>query len=431
MPYITDCYAREILDSRGNPTVEVEISLESGIRGRASVPSGASTGSHEALEIRDKDNSRYLGKGVLKAIKNINEKIAPEILGYDSREQLLIDKKLIELDGTQTKSKLGANAILGVSLACLKAASLYLDVPLYRYMGGVYTPLLPVPFMNILNGGVHANWSIDFQEILICPIGAPSFHEALRMGSEVFHKLGQILQGKNLSIGVGDEGGYMPSLKSNSEALDLVVQAITEAGFVSGKDIYIAIDAASSEFYDVKTRKYILKNEKKVLTPVEMVSYFESLVARYPIISIEDPLQEDDWTNWNLITKKLGSKVQIVGDDLFVTNNDRLQKGITNGCANAILIKMNQIGTVSETLQTIDLATRNHYQCMISHRSGETEDTTIADLAVATRSLEIKTGSMSRTERICKYNQLLRIEDDLRDNAKYAGETLLKMLYTK
>jgi enolase len=426
MPYITDVYAREILDSRGNPTVEVEVTTESGAIGRASVPSGASTGTHEALELRDKDNSRYLGLGVNQAVKNVNEKIAPEIIGYDCREQMLIDKEMIDLDGTANKSKLGANAILAVSLACSHAAAKFYDTSLYHYLGGIYTPHLPVPFMNIFNGGAHGNWNMDFQEIMIVPAGAKTFKEALQMGSEIFHTLGSLLKEKGMDTGVGDEGGYKPSVGSNQAALDLVVDAISKAGYTAGKDVFLALDVASSEFFDEKNKKYILKKEQKVMDNKEMITYLEHLVDTYPIISIEDGLSEDDWIGWQMLTKRIGTRVQLVGDDLFVTDTKRLQKGIEMKVANAILIKINQIGSLSETMQTIEIAKNAGYQFMISHRSGETEDTTIADLAVATNALEIKTGSLSRTDRLAKYNQLLRIEDELGSSAIYSGKELLK-----
>lgn len=421
MPYITEVYAREVLDSRGNPTVEVEVVTESGAFGRAIVPSGASTGEHEAVELRDGDKNRYLGKGVLKAVENVNEIIYPEIVGYDVTQQLLIDKKLIELDGTPNKGKLGANAILAVSMACAKAAADYYGIPLYNYFGGFSAHQLPTPMMNILNGGAHADWCIDIQEIMVMPVGAPTFREALRMGAEVFHNLKKVLKAKGCNTAVGDEGGYAPKLSSNEEALASVIEAIKNAGYVPGKDVYLAMDVASSEFYNPETNKYDLKSEGKSLTAEEMVEFYEGLVAKYPIISIEDGLDENDWDGWKVLTKRLGKKVQLVGDDLFVTNTERLAKGISLGVANAILIKVNQIGTLSETFAAIEMAKRAGYTAVVSHRSGESEDTTIADIAVALNAGQIKTGSASRTDRIAKYNQLLRIEDELGEAATYEG----------
>ncbi len=421
MPYITEVYAREVLDSRGNPTVEVEVVTESGAFGRAIVPSGASTGEHEAVELRDGDKNRYLGKGVLKAVENVNEIIYPEIVGYDVTQQLLIDKKLIELDGTPNKGKLGANAILAVSMACAKAAADYYGIPLYNYFGGFSAHQLPTPMMNILNGGAHADWCIDIQEIMVMPVGAPTFREALRMGAEVFHNLKKVLKAKGCNTAVGDEGGYAPILSSNEEALACVIEAIKNAGYVPGKDVYLAMDVASSEFYNPETNKYDLKSEGKSLTAEEMVEFYEDLVAKYPIISIEDGLDENDWDGWKVLTKRLGKKVQLVGDDLFVTNTERLAKGISLGVANAILIKVNQIGTLSETFAAIEMAKRAGYTAVVSHRSGESEDTTIADIAVALNAGQIKTGSASRTDRIAKYNQLLRIEDELGEAATYEG----------
>lgn len=421
MPYITEVYAREVLDSRGNPTVEVEVVTESGAFGRAIVPSGASTGEHEAVELRDGDKNRYLGKGVLKAVENVNEIIYPEIVGYDVTQQLLIDKKLIELDGTPNKGKLGANAILAVSMACAKAAADYYGIPLYNYFGGFSAHQLPTPMMNILNGGAHADWCIDIQEIMVMPVGAPTFREALRMGAEVFHNLKKVLKAKGCNTAVGDEGGYAPKLSSNEEALASVIEAIKNAGYVPGKDVYLAMDVASSEFYNPETNKYDLKSEGKSLTAEEMVEFYEGLVAKYPIISIEDGLDENDWDGWKVLTKRLGKKVQLVGDDLFVTNTERLAKGISLGVANAILIKVNQIGTLSETFAAIEMAKRAGYTAVVSHRSGESEDTTIADIAVALNAGQIKTGSASRTDRIAKYNQLLRIEDELGEAASYEG----------
>lgn len=421
MPYIVDVYAREVLDSRGNPTVEVEVTTESGAFGRSIVPSGASTGEHEAVELRDNDQNRYLGKGVLKAVENVNEIIAPEILGYDVTDQLLIDKMMIELDGTHNKSKLGANAILAVSIAVAKAAANYYDIPLYRYFGGFSAHQLPTPMMNILNGGAHADWCIDIQEIMIMPVGAKTFKDALRMGAEVFHSLKSVLKCKNCNTAVGDEGGYAPKLESNEAALEAVMEAIKKAGYEPGKDVLLAMDVASSEFYNKATKKYVLKSEKKELTAEEMVSFYEQLVKKYPIISIEDGLDENDWEGWKVLTKRLGKKVQLVGDDLFVTNPKRLSRGIEQGVANSILIKVNQIGTLTETFEAVEMAKRAGYTAIISHRSGESEDTTIADIAVALNAGQIKTGSMSRTDRIAKYNQLLRIEDELGDAAVYDG----------
>lgn len=424
MSFILDIYAREVLDSRGNPTVEVEITTDSGIVGRAMVPSGASTGVHEAVELRDKDKKRYLGKGVLNAVKNVNEIIAPALEGLEITNQLAIDKALIELDGTKNKSKLGANAILAVSMAAARAASNELNVPLYRYIGGVNAKTLPVPMMNILNGGEHADNNVDIQEFMVMPLGAKTFKEALRMGTEVFHNLKTVLKEKGYSTSVGDEGGFAPNLNSNEQALQTIIEAIERAGYVAGKDIFLALDVASSEMYE--NGIYNFKGESKKYTSEQLVQYYETLVEKYPIISIEDGLAEDDWEGWKLLTNKLKNKIQLVGDDLFVTNKERLSKGIENNVANSILIKLNQIGTITETLDTIEMAKTHGYTCVISHRSGETEDTTIADLAVAVNAGEIKTGSASRTDRICKYNQLLRIEDQLLDTFEFLG---LKALY--
>lgn len=424
MSLILDIYAREVLDSRGNPTVEVEITTDSGIVGRAMVPSGASTGVHEAVELRDKDKKRYLGKGVLNAVKNVNEIIAPALEGFEITDQLAIDKALIELDGTKNKSKLGANAILAVSMAAARAASNELNVPLYRYIGGVNAKTLPVPMMNILNGGEHADNNVDIQEFMVMPLGAKTFKEALRMGTEVFHNLKTVLKEKGYSTSVGDEGGFAPNLNSNEQALQTIIEAIERAGYVAGKDIFLALDVASSEMYE--NGIYNFKGESKKYTSEQLVQYYETLVEKYPIISIEDGLAEDDWEGWKLLTNKLKNKIQLVGDDLFVTNKERLSKGIENNVANSILIKLNQIGTITETLDTIEMAKTHGYTCVISHRSGETEDTTIADLAVAVNAGEIKTGSASRTDRICKYNQLLRIEDQLLDTFEFLG---LKALY--
>ena len=421
MPYIVDVYAREVLDSRGNPTVEVEVTTESGFCGRAIVPSGASTGEYEAVELRDHNEKRFLGKGVLKAVENVNNVIAPEIIGYDVTSQMTIDEVMIQLDGTPNKEKLGANAILAVSLAVAKAASEYYDMPLYHYFGGFFAHTLPTPMMNILNGGAHAAWCIDIQEIMIVPAGAHTFKQALQMGAEVFHHLKTVLKEKGLVTSVGDEGGYAPTLSSNEEALEIVAQAIEKAGYTLGKDIYFALDVASSEFYDKKTKMYHLKSEDKQLTSEQMIDYLEHLVKTYPILSIEDGLDQNDWKGWKELTKRLGKKVQLVGDDLFVTNTKRLAKGIKEHTANAILIKVNQIGTLTETFAAIEMAKKAGYAAVISHRSGETEDTTIADIAVGLNAGQIKTGSLSRTDRIAKYNQLLRIEDELQDTAVYAG----------
>lgn len=421
MPYIVDIYAREVLDSRGNPTVEVEVTTESGCVGRAIVPSGASTGEHEALELRDKDEKRFLGKGVLQAVQNVNEIIAPELIGYDVTSQMAIDQVMLELDGTKNKEKLGANAILGVSMAVARAAAEYYDMPLYNYFGGFFAHTLPTPMMNILNGGAHASWCIDIQEIMIIPAGAKSFKQAIQMGAEVFHNLKSVLKKRGLSTGVGDEGGYAPILSSNEEALSLVSEAIKNAGYALGKDIFFGLDVASSEFYDKEKQVYVLKSENKELTTNQMIDYLEDLVNKYPIISIEDGLAEDDWAGWKALTKRLGKKVQLVGDDLFVTNTERLSRGIKEQVANAILIKVNQIGSLTETFAAVEMAKKAGYTAIISHRSGETEDTTIADIAVGLNTGQIKTGSLSRTDRIAKYNQLIRIEDELQEVAKFAG----------
>ena len=421
MPYIKEVYAREVLDSRGNPTIEVEVETESGAKGRAMVPSGASTGVHEALELRDKDSKRYKGKGVLKAVNNVNEEIAPEIIGYDVTAQMLIDNVMIKLDGTPNKSRLGANAILGVSMAVAKAAADYYGMPLYQYFGGFSAHLMPTPMMNILNGGAHADWCIDFQEIMIVPSKAKTFADAVRMGAEVFHTLKEVLKQKGLNTSVGDEGGYAPKLSSNEEAIQLVIKAIKQAGYKPGVDIFLALDVASSEFYDSTTKKYNLKSENKQLTSKELVSFYESICTKHPIVSIEDGLAEDDWDGWKYLTARLGTRVQLVGDDLFVTNTERLQKGIQNNTANAILIKVNQIGTLTETFAAIEMAKKAGYAAVISHRSGETEDTTIADIAVGLNAGQIKTGSLSRTDRIAKYNKLIRIEDELSGSAKFEG----------
>ena len=431
MPYITSIYAREVLDSRGNPTVEVEVETESGAFGRALVPSGASTGEHEAVELGDGDQSRYLGKGVLTAVKNVNEAIAPELIGYNVFDQVTIDHKLCELDGTPNKGKFGANAILGVSLAVARTAADYLGIPLYRYIGGVNAKQLPLPMMNILNGGAHADWCIDFQEIMILAVGAPSFKEALRMGAEVFHNLKKILTKHGYNTAVGDEGGYAPKLGSNEEAFQRVVEAIEAAGYVPGKDICLGIDVAASEFFDKETGLYTLKADKGVsLDAKGMVDeYYLPLTEKFPIITIEDGLAEDDWDGWKYLTEKLGKKIQLVGDDLFVTNTRRLEKGIKMGVANSILIKVNQIGTLTETLEAIEMAKRAGYTAVVSHRSGETEDTTIADIVVATNAGQIKTGSASRTDRIAKYNQLLRTEDQLGESSVFDGKKSLYNLF--
>lgn len=424
MTSIFDVSAREILDSRGNPTIEVEVTLDSGVVGRAAVPSGASTGENEAIELRDGDKKRYLGKGVLNAVKNVNEKIFPEIEGMDALDQAGIDKAMIELDGTKTKSNLGANAILGVSLAVAKAAANALEMPLYRYIGGVNAKTLPVPMMNIINGGAHSDAPIDFQEFMIRPVGACCFREGLRMGTEVFHALKGVLKKRGLSTAVGDEGGFAPNLNGVEDALDVIVTAIKDAGYKPGRkseggDVSIALDAAASEFF--KNGVYDFKKEGKGIkkSPAEMADYFAGLIAKYPIDSIEDGMAEGDWTGWKILTDKIGKKCQLVGDDLFVTNVEYLARGIKEGCANAILIKVNQIGTLTETLDAIEMAHRAGWKAIVSHRSGETEDTTIADIAVATNAGQIKTGSASRTDRICKYNQLLRIEEELFDVAIY------------
>ncbi len=420
MSEIIDVYAREILDSRGNPTVEVEVFLESGAMGRAAVPSGASTGEREAIELRDGDKSRYLGKGVTKAVENVNEVIADAIIGWEASDQAGIDRKLIELDGTDFKSNLGANATLGVSLACAKAAAEDAGLPLYQYIGGANAKELPLPMMNILNGGAHADNNVDIQEFMIMPAGADSFKEALRMGAEIFHHLKKVLKQKGYNTSVGDEGGFAPNLGSNEEALQVIMEAIEAAGYKPGEQVLLALDVAASELYE--NGKYNFANEKEALKSAgQVVDFYEDLVNRYPIISIEDGMAENDWDGWKLLTEKLGDKIQIVGDDLFVTNTRILKEGIDRGIANAILIKLNQIGTLTETLEAIEMAKRAGYTAVVSHRSGETEDTTIADLVVATNAGQIKTGSLCRTDRICKYNQLLRIEDELDAVAVFAG----------
>jgi enolase len=420
MSEIVDIYAREILDSRGNPTVEVEVYLENGIMGRAAVPSGASTGEREALELRDGDKDRYLGKGVLKAVAHVNEVISEALLGWEATDQTEIDRKLMDMDGTDFKSNLGANALLGVSLAVAKAAAEDSGLPLYQYLGGTNAKELPLPMMNIINGGEHADNNVDIQEFMIMPTGADSFKEALRMGAEIFHALKKVLKDKGYNTAVGDEGGFAPDLKSNEEALEVIMEAIKAAGYNPGEDVLLALDVAASELY--KDGQYILENEaQKEKSAADMVEFYVDLVERYPIISIEDGMAENDWDGWKLLTDRLGDRIQIVGDDLFVTNTSILKEGIDKGIANSILIKLNQIGTLTETLDAIEMAKRAGYTAIISHRSGETEDTTIADLAVATNAGQIKTGSLCRTDRVCKYNQLLRIEDELDDVALFGG----------
>ncbi len=421
MSMITDVYAREILDSRGNPTVEVDVYLEDGSFGRAAVPSGASTGAFEAVELRDGDKDRYLGKGVLDAVDNVNTIIAPSIIGLSALDQSGLDRFLIELDGTDNKGKLGANAILGVSLAVAKAAAESCGLPLYRYIGGANAKVLPAPMMNILNGGKHADNTVDIQEFMVMPLGAKTFSEALRMGTEVFHNLKKVLAAKGLATSVGDEGGFAPNLASNEEALAVIVEAIEKAGYVPGQDVYLAIDTAATELYDEETGIYNLAGEGVKKTAAEMVDFYETLVNKYPIISIEDGLAEEDWDGWHMLTERLGDRVQLVGDDLFVTNTKRLSKGIAEHTANSILIKVNQIGTLTETLEAIEMAKEAGYTAVVSHRSGETDDTTITDIAVATNAGQIKTGAPSRIDRVAKYNQLLRIEEELDDIALYKG----------
>ncbi len=419
MSTIIDVFAREVLDSRGNPTVEVEVILEDGTMGRAIVPSGASTGVHEAVELRDGDKQRYLGKGVLKAVDNVNDIIAPEIIGMEARRQVDIDTLLIDLDGTPNKSKLGANAILGVSLAVARAAANHLDLPLYQYIGGVNARELPVPMMNILNGGQHADNNVDIQEFMVVPVGAATFREGLRMAVEIYHTLKKVLQSRGLATSVGDEGGFAPNLPSNEAAIEVILDAVKEAGYEAGRDVYLALDVAASELY--KDGKYHLASNGLVLTSEEMVDFYADLVSKYPIVSIEDGLAEDDWTGWEMLTKRIGDKIQLVGDDIFVTNTERLAMGIRRGVGNSILIKVNQIGTLTETLDAVKMAMRAGYTTVISHRSGETEDSTIADIAVATGSGQIKTGAPARTDRVAKYNQLLRIEEELDEFADYRG----------
>ncbi|MBN2504627.1 MAG: phosphopyruvate hydratase [Bacilli bacterium] len=422
MPNITSIYAREVLDSRGNPTIEVEVFTESGAFGRAIVPSGASTGEREAIELRDNDKSRYLGKGVLKAVKNVNEIIAPELIGYDVTMQTYIDKLMIDLDGTPNKSKLGANAILGVSMAVARAAADWTGLPLYLYLGGFNAKQLPTPMMNIINGGSHADNNIDFQEFMIMPVGAKTFRQALQMGAEVFHNLKKVLHAKGFNTSVGDEGGFAPDLQSNEAGLEAIMEAIKKAGYEPGKDIALAMDVAASEFYDPEKKKYVLAGENKEMTGAELVDFYEKLVDKYPIVSIEDGHDQNDWDGWKLMTERLGKKIQVVGDDLFVTNTEILSRGIKMGIANSILIKVNQIGSLTETFNAIEMAKRAGYTAVVSHRSGETEDTTIADIVVATNAGQIKTGSLSRTDRIAKYNQLLRIEEELGEVAEYLGK---------
>ncbi|MBR0455222.1 MAG: phosphopyruvate hydratase [Firmicutes bacterium] len=421
MAFIEDVLAREVLDSRGNPTVEVEVLLDDGTEGRAIVPSGASTGVHEAVELRDGDKSRYLGKGTLTAVNNVNEIIADEIIGFEAFDQPGLDKLLIELDGTPNKGNLGANAILGVSLAVARAAAESVGLPLFQYLGGVNGKVLPVPMMNILNGGSHADNSVDIQEFMVMPVGATSFREALRMGAETFHNLKKILKEKGLNTNVGDEGGYAPDLKTNEEAIQVIIEAIKKAGYEPGKDICIALDCAASEFYDAENNIYDWKGEGRKMNAEELCAFYEDICGKYPVISIEDGMAEDDWDGWKMLVGKIGDRVQLVGDDLFVTNTERLKKGIEEGAANAILIKVNQIGTLTETLDAIEMAKKAGFTAVVSHRSGETEDTTIADLVVGVNAGQIKTGSASRTDRIAKYNQLLRIEELLGDAAQYAG----------
>jgi enolase len=421
MSFITDIWAREVLDSRGNPTVEVEVTLDDGSQGRAAVPSGASTGAFEAVELRDGDSARYGGKGVLTAVANVNDVIGPELMGIDASDQRLVDMMMLALDGTPNKGKLGANAILGVSLACAKAAADSTELTLYSYIGGANAHQLPVPMMNIMNGGAHADNNVDLQEFMVMPVGATSFAEGLRMCTEIYHTLKGVLKKRGLATGVGDEGGFAPNLASNEDALKVIMEAIAAAGYSAGEQIMIALDPAATEFYDAKKKRYVLAGEGRELTSAEMVDFWADLVARYPIISLEDGMAEEDWDGWKLLTERLGESVQLVGDDLFVTNTERLGRGIEMGVANSILIKLNQIGSLTETLNCIELAKRAGYTCVISHRSGETEDTTIADVAVAVNAGQIKTGAPARSDRVAKYNQLLRIEEELDDSADYPG----------
>lgn len=422
MPVINYVYGREILDSRGNPTVEVEVYLDEGIIGTSCIPSGASTGAHEAVELRDGDENRYMGKGVQDAVNNINSIIAPEIIGYEATDQIGVDKLMLEIDGTANKSKLGANAILGVSLAVARAAAQFVGLPFYQYLGGINAKQLPVPMLNIINGGKHADNNVDFQEFMIMPIGAGSFREGLRVSVEVFHTLKKVLKSRGLNTGVGDEGGFAPDLSSNEEAIKVIIEAIEKAGYKAGEEIVLALDVAANELY--KDGKYVLASEGESKTSQEMADYYWDLVNKYPIISLEDGLDEDDWDGWKILTERLGNKIQLVGDDIFVTNKERLQRGITENIANSILVKVNQIGTLTETFDTVELAERHGYTCVISHRSGETEDTSIADIAVALNAGQIKTGAPSRTDRVAKYNQLLRIEDELEDLAEYKGRDI-------
>ncbi|MDH4036389.1 MAG: phosphopyruvate hydratase [Candidatus Krumholzibacteria bacterium] len=426
MTIIEYVHAREILDSRGNPTLEVDVGLDGGSLGRAAVPSGASTGRHEALELRDGETTRYQGKGVTRAVAHVNDVIGPEIIDLDSIDQGYIDQLMIELDGTPNKSRIGANAILGVSIAVARAAAEAMNLPLYQHIGGVFARVLPVPLMNVINGGAHADNNVDIQEFMLVPVGAPNFSEALRMGSETFHAMKKYLKDKGLATGVGDEGGFAPNLRSNEEAIEVLLEGITRARYTPGKDICIALDAASNEFYE--NGQYSLRGEKRVLSSDEMVAFYSEWVNKYPIVSLEDGLSEDDWDGWATLTKALGERVQLVGDDLFVTDEERLRRGIEGGVANSILIKLNQIGTLSETLRTIDTAKSNGYSCVISHRSGETEDTTISHLAVATNAGQIKTGSLCRSERIAKYNELLRIDEELGSVSIYPGMSVYPSL---
>jgi enolase len=421
MSFITDIWAREILDSRGNPTVEVEVTLDDGSQGRAAVPSGASTGAFEAVELRDGDSARYGGKGVLTAVANVNDIIGPELMGMDATDQRLVDMTMLALDGTPNKGKLGANAILGVSLACAKAAADSTELTLYSYLGGANAHQLPVPMMNIMNGGAHADNNVDLQEFMVMPVGATSFAEGLRMCTEIYHTLKAVLKARGLATGVGDEGGFAPNLESNEDALKVIMEAIGKAGYSAGEQIMIALDPAATEFYDEKKKRYVLAGEGRELTSAEMVDFWADLAERYPIISLEDGMAEEDWDGWKLLTERLGDRVQLVGDDLFVTNTERLGRGIEMGVANSILVKLNQIGSLTETLNCIELAKRAGYTCIISHRSGETEDTTIADVAVAVNAGQIKTGAPARSDRVAKYNQLLRIEEELDESSDYPG----------
>jgi len=423
LPFISEIKAREILDSRGNPTIEVDVLLEDGSMGRASVPSGASTGEHEAVELRDGDKKRYLGKGVRKAVENVNEEIAPSLIGIDAREQTRIDQIMIELDGTPNKRKLGANAILGVSLAVAKAAANFLEMPLYAYLGGISARQLPVPMMNILNGGKHADSGVDLQEFMIMPVGAETFAEALRTCAEVYHHLRGVLRQRGMSVSVGDEGGFAPNVSGSEEALQVIIEAIEKAGYTPGDDVMIALDPAASEFWNRESKKYVLSREGGEFTSEQLIEFYTNLCNRFPILSLEDGLDQDDWEGWRLLTQALGERIQLVGDDIFVTNTERLQRGINEGVANSILIKVNQIGTLTETFAAIEMAKRAGYTAVISHRSGETEDATIADIAVATNVGQIKTGAPCRTDRVAKYNQLLRIEEALGDVATYPGRS--------